>query len=67
MVFDGVRMGYTRITYNNKKNNNKISYNRNAVHVERKNKGDSSNNKRDWDHYKVIQKIREQNTKKPRS
>jgi hypothetical protein len=54
MVFDGVRMGYIRISYDNKNNNNKRSYNRNAEHVERKNKGDTSNNRRDWDHFKVI-------------
>jgi len=27
---------------------------RNTTHVECKNKGDSSNNRRDWDHFKVI-------------
>ena len=32
-----------------------------------KNKGDSSNNRRDWDHFKVTQKIREQHTRKPQS
>jgi hypothetical protein len=26
----------------------------NRTHVECKNKGDSSNNRRDWDHFKVI-------------
>jgi hypothetical protein len=29
-------------------------YNINTKHVECKNKGDSSNNRRDWDHFKVI-------------
>jgi hypothetical protein len=29
-------------------------YNRNTTHVECKNKGNSSNNRRDWDHFKVI-------------
>jgi hypothetical protein len=29
-----------------------------------KNKGDSSNNRGDWDYFKVIQKIREQHTRK---
>jgi hypothetical protein len=29
-----------------------------------KNKGDSSNNRRDWDHFKVIYKIREQHSMK---
>ena len=33
-------------------------------HVECKNKGDTSNNRGDWGHFKVIQKIREQNTRK---
>jgi len=28
--------------------------NRNTTHVECKNKGDSSNNRRDWDNFKVI-------------
>jgi len=32
-----------------------------------KNKGDTSNNRGDWDYFKVIQKIREQHTGKPRS
>jgi hypothetical protein len=27
----------------------------------------NNNNRRDWDHFKVIQKIREQHTRKPRS
>ena len=27
---------------------------KNTTHVECKNKGDSSNNRRDWDHFKVI-------------
>jgi hypothetical protein len=39
----------------------------NTTHVECKNKGDSSNNRRDWDHFKVIQKIWEQHTRKSRS
>jgi hypothetical protein len=29
-------------------------YNRNTTYVECKNKGDSSNNRRDWDHFNVI-------------
>ena len=37
------------------------------THVKCKNKDDSSNNRRDWDHFKVIYKIREQHTGKPRS
>jgi len=32
--------------------------------VECKNKGDTSNNSGDWDYFKVIQKIREQHTRK---
>ena len=37
----------------------------NTAHVECKNKGDTSNNRGDWDYFKVIQKIREQYAKKP--
>jgi len=29
------------------------------------NKGDTSNNRGDWEHFKVIHKIREQHTRKP--
>jgi len=39
-------------------------YNRNTAHVECKNKDDTSNNRGDWDYFKVIQKIREQHTRK---
>ena len=42
----------------------KRPYNRNIVHVEFKNKDDTSNNRGDWDYFKVIQKIREQHTGK---
>ena len=42
----------------------KKSYNRNTAHVECKNKGDTSNNRGDWDILKVFQKIREQHTRK---
>ena len=38
-----------------------------TVHVKCKNKGDSSNNRGDWDYFKVIQKIREQHIGKTRS
>ena len=31
-------------------------HNRNTTHVECKNKGDSTNNRRDWDHFKAIKK-----------
>jgi len=36
----------------------------NTENVECKNKGDTSNNRGDWDYLKVIQKIREQHTGK---
>ena len=39
--------------------------NRNTTHVEGKNKGDTSNNRSDWDHFKIIQKIHKQHTRKP--
>jgi hypothetical protein len=39
---------------NNNNNNNNGPYNRNTAHVECKNKGDTSNNRRDLDHFKVI-------------
>jgi len=42
----------------------KRSYNRNTAHVECKNKGDTSNNRGDWDYFKITQKIREQHTGK---
>jgi len=32
--------------------------------VECKNKGDTTSNRKDWDYFKVIQKIREQHTRK---
>jgi hypothetical protein len=35
------------------------------AHVECKNKGDTSNNWSDWDHFKIIQKTREQHTRTP--
>jgi hypothetical protein len=35
------------------------------AHMECTNKGDASNNRGDWDHFKVIQKMREQHTRKP--
>ena len=42
-----------------------------AIDIQRmwnvKNKGDTSNNRGDWDYFKVIQKIREQHTRKTRS
>ena len=41
-----------------------IIINVNTVHVECRNKGDTSNNRGDWDYFKVIQKIREQHTGK---
>ena len=39
-------------------------YNRNTAHVECKNEGDTSINRGDWNYFKVIQKIREQHTRK---
>jgi hypothetical protein len=41
--------------------------NRNIVHVERKNKSDTSNNRGSWNHLKIIQKIPEQHTGKSRN
>ena len=38
-------------------------YNRNTAHVECKNKGDTSNNRGDWDYFKVIHKIGEQHSR----
>jgi len=35
-----------------------------TVHMECKNKVDTSNNRGDWDYFKVIQKIREEQTGK---
>jgi len=35
-----------------------------TAHVEYKIKGDTSNNRGDWDYFKVIQKIHEQHTRK---
>ena len=36
-----------------------------TAHVEGKNKGDTSNNRSDWDLFKIIQKIHKQRTRKP--
>ena len=38
--------------------------NRNTTHVKIKNKGDTGNNRGDWDYFRVIQKIREQHSGK---
>ena len=38
--------------------------NRNTANVECKNKGDSGKNRGDWDYFQIIQKIREQHTRK---
>jgi hypothetical protein len=46
---------------NNHNNNN----NNNNNNVECKNKGDTSNNWSDWNHFQIIQKIRERHTRKP--
>jgi hypothetical protein len=37
-------------------------YNRKTAHVECKNKGDTSNNRGNWNHFKILQKILEQRT-----
>jgi hypothetical protein len=57
---------------NNNNNNNDIiiiiiiiiiiPYNRNATHVECKNKGDTSNNRSNWNYFEILQKILEQHT-----
>ena len=39
-------------------------YNGNTTRVERKNRGDTGNNRGDWDYFNVTQKIREQYTRK---
>jgi len=36
----------------------------NTARVECRNKGATSNNRSDWDYFKVIQKVREQHTRK---
>jgi hypothetical protein len=41
--------------------------NRNTAHGECKNKGDTSNNWSDWNSFKIIQKIRQQHSRKPRT
>ena len=38
--------------------------NRNTEHVECKSKGDINNNWSYWDHFQIIQKIRERHTRK---
>ena len=38
---------------------------KNTTHVEGKNKGDTSNNRSDLDHFKIIQIIHKQHTRKP--
>jgi hypothetical protein len=44
---------------------NNITYNRNTAHMECKSKGDTPNKWSDWDQFKIIQKTREQHTRKP--
>ena len=36
-----------------------------TTHVAGKDKGDTNNNRGDWDHFKIIQKIHKQHTRKP--
>jgi hypothetical protein len=49
--------------------NSKIQrpYNRSTTHVECKNKCDTNNNRGNWNHLKIIQKIPEQRTGKARN
>ena len=42
------------------------TYNRNTVHVECKKKSDISNNRGNWNHLKIVQKMPEQHTVKVR-
>ena len=42
-------------------------YNRNRAHVEYKSISDTSNNRDDWNHFKIILKIPEQHTGKARN
>jgi hypothetical protein len=50
-----------------KKEAEKILHNRNTAHVERKNKCDTSKNRGNWNHLKIIQKIPEQHSGKARN
>jgi hypothetical protein len=50
----------------NNNNNNNNNNNRNSAHVKCKNTGDSSNNKINCNHFKILQKILEQHTRKAR-
>jgi uncharacterized protein (UPF0371 family) len=43
-----------------------MSHNRNTAHVELKNKSDTSYNRGNWSHFKILQKILEQRTGKER-
>jgi len=49
---------------NNNNNNNIKALRQKHTQVKCKNKGDTSNNSGDWNYSKVIQKIREQYTRK---
>jgi hypothetical protein len=67
MLIDVVIPGYRNVI---KKESEKVlKYrdfnNRNTAHVERKNKCDTSNNRDNRNHFKIIQKIPEQRTRKP--
>ena len=46
-----------------------LKYNDLTIEIQRmwkvKNKGDTSNDRIDWDHFKIIQKIHKQHTRKP--
>jgi len=62
MLIDNANSGDRNV---NKKEADKILRHKDlTAHVECKNKGDTSNNRGDWDYFKVIQKIREQHTRK---
>jgi hypothetical protein len=53
---------YKYFTKNKKKIKKKIK----SAHVEYKNKSDTSNNRSDWNHFKIIKKTPEQNIRKSR-
>jgi len=56
MLIDVAISGDRNVIKKGSRENYKIyrPYNRNTTHVECKNTGESSNNKCDWDHFKVI-------------
>ena len=62
-----LRSGETEIWLKRSREDFKIQGpgNRNTTHVGGKNKGDTNNNRSDWGHFKMIQKICEQQTRTP--